>query len=172
MKNNKPSLAGRYVLACLIYLGTSFCPAFGQRHLEEAIPYRNAATIRTAEGFTEVNFRRKAYIGKADPARIYYSYYRDSIYATQGGYHGHLLYGRYIERYDHKGLKVVGRYRDGLRTGTWQYWDTAGVLLKVSRWKKGQEQTVQRYHDGAEVDRDERGWFGRMKGRIRKWVGM
>lgn len=120
---------------CIAGLG----PVSGQRYLEEAIPYSNTAVIRSASGIIEASFTRKEYVGKAIPTAIHYSYYRDSIYATQGGYHGHPLHGKYVERYTHKGLKVLGRYTFGLRVGKWQYWDEGGVLRKVSRWKEGKE---------------------------------
>ena len=135
---NTPAII-RYALTCVICLGAAFCQAFGQRHLEEAIPYRNTISIRSAGGFIEADFTRKEYIGKAGPRQIYHSYYRDSIYATQGGYHGHPLHGKYIERYADKGLKVLGNYTYGLRSGKWQHWDEGGVLRKVSRWKEGNE---------------------------------
>src|SRR3546814_9796302 len=98
MNSNRPPILGQCILAVLIYAGMSLLPAFGQRYLEEAIPYRNAATIRTVDGFIEADFTRNSYIGAAEPQRIYYTYYRDSIYATQGGYHGYPLHGRYIDR--------------------------------------------------------------------------
>lgn len=114
-------------------------PAFGQRYLEDAIPYQTSARIRTAEGFVEANFTRRSYLGKAQPQDVYYSYYRDSIYATQGGYHGRPLHGVYTERYDDNTLKVLGKYHYGLKKGKWQHWDRSGVLRKVSRWKEGKE---------------------------------
>lgn len=114
-------------------------PAYGQRYLEEAIPYRNSARIYTAEGFIEANFTSRTYIGKAQPQDVYYSYYRDRIYTTQGGYHGRPLHGMYTERYTDNSLKVMGKYQYGLKKGKWQYWDRSGVLRKVSRWKEGKE---------------------------------
>ncbi|MGK6353199.1 toxin-antitoxin system YwqK family antitoxin [Parapedobacter sp. DT-150] len=113
--------------------------AKGQRYLEEAIPYRNTALLRTADGLIEVTFTQRDYIGRATPQLTYHSYYRDSIYHTQGGYHGHPLHGIYVERYANRSPKVLGRYAYGLRTGKWQHWDGNGVLRKVSRWKEGQE---------------------------------
>lgn len=139
MNTNKQPLIRRCALACLIYAGMGFWPAFGQRYLEEVIPYRNEATIRTAAGFIEVGFTRKEYIGATGAERTYYSYYRDSVYATQGGYHGYPLHGRYIERYADKGLKVLGSYNYGLRHGKWHQWDENGVLRNVSHWKEGLE---------------------------------
>src|SRR3546814_18389961 len=117
----------------------SLLPAVGERYLSEALPYLNASNSLTDYGFIEAVFTRNSYIGAAEPQRIYYTYYRDSIYATQGGYHGYPLHGRYIERYPGKGLKVLGHYRYGLRVGKWQYWDEKGVRRTVAHWKEGRE---------------------------------
>lgn len=125
-------------LVCAVGIGFS-SPAFSQRYLEEAIPYRNSARIHTEEGFVEVHFTRHAYLGAAQPQDIYYSYYRDRIYATQGGYQGRPLHGMYTERYVDNSLKVLGQYRYGLKKGKWQYWDGNGVLRKASKWKEGKE---------------------------------
>ncbi|MFC3197343.1 toxin-antitoxin system YwqK family antitoxin [Parapedobacter deserti] len=120
--------------------GMAWCiPVSAQRYLENAIPYRNSALLRTDGGITEVNFTKKEYLGRAEPGIIYYSFYRDSIYRTQGGYHGRPLHGRYVERYPDRSLKVLGNYVYGLRNGKWQHWDNGGVLRKVSRWKEGKE---------------------------------
>ena len=149
MSSNKHTAAGRCLSACLIVTILCVSPAVGQRYLEEAIPYRQEATIRTATGFIEARFMRKEYIGTARPSDHYYSYYRDSVYTTQGGYHGYPLHGRYVERYPDKGLKVLGQYRYGLRVGKWQYWDEGGVLRKVSHWRAGQETGRFRIYDEA-----------------------
>ncbi|WP_139215947.1 toxin-antitoxin system YwqK family antitoxin [Parapedobacter composti] len=125
-------------LMILLWL-TAVRQAYGQRYLNEAIPYSNEAVLRTDEGFVEITFTRQHYIGRAAPQMTYHSYYRDSVYRTQGGYHGHPLHGRYVERYNHRGLRVLGRYRYGLPVGKWQYWDEHGTLRKVSRWKDGAE---------------------------------
>ncbi|WP_257667127.1 toxin-antitoxin system YwqK family antitoxin [Parapedobacter tibetensis] len=138
----------RYTLSLFQHVGlfilliacSSACQqAYGQRYLEEAIPFRNEALLQTADGFIDVTFTHKEYRGTADPQTTYHSYYRDSIYHTQGGYHGHPLHGAYVERYPDKSLKVLGAYAYGLRTGKWQYWDNNGVLRKVSRWRDGKE---------------------------------
>lgn len=139
----------RWLSATYLLTGLVVCwqPVFGQRYLEEAIPYRNHAVIRTDDSFIEVNFTQKVYTGKASPKNTYYSYYQDSIYATQGGYHGHPLHGSYIERHANKGLKAMGRYTYGLRSGTWQHWDENGILRKVSHWKEGKETGKFRIYD-------------------------
>ncbi|SEL95727.1 toxin-antitoxin system YwqK family antitoxin [Parapedobacter koreensis] len=118
---------------------TAAQPVSGQRYLEEAIPYRNSALLRTGDGFIEAHFTRKAYMGSAEPQMAYHSYYRDSIYVTQGGYHGQPLHGKYLERYVDKGMKVLGDYAYGLKSGKWQYWDEQGMLRKVTHWKSGSE---------------------------------
>jgi len=126
------------ILALVVCI-TAAHMAHGQRYLEEAIPYRNTAVLRTVDGFVELAFTRRQYTGRAAPELVYHSYYRDSIYRTQGGYHGRPLHGRYLERYSDKSLKVLGSYSYGLRDGKWQYWDASGTLRKVSRWKEGKE---------------------------------
>ncbi|MEC3882000.1 toxin-antitoxin system YwqK family antitoxin [Parapedobacter sp. 10938] len=118
---------------------TTSVPVIGQRHLREAIPYRNTATIRTTDGLQTVRFTVREYTGHSDPDLVYYSYYRDSIYQTQGGYHGQPLHGTYTERHSDGGLRVLGHYRYGIRQGRWQYWDKSGKLRRVSHWKNGKE---------------------------------
>lgn len=132
-------MIARYIVLPFFLIVAGLGPVSGQRYLDEAIPYSNTAVIRTADGFIEAAFTQKEYVGKAAPTASYYSYYRDSIYTTQGGYHGQPLHGRYLERYAHNGLKVLGNYTYGQRDGKWQHWDDGGVLRKVSRWKEGKE---------------------------------
>lgn len=128
----------KYAVTCLVCLST-YCsfPLFSQQVLEEAIPYKNFAAVQTSFGYMEVSHSRKQLVDKRNPKKIYYSYYRDSVYATQGGYHGYLLHGIYIERYAHKGLKVLGNYAHGLRRGKWKYWDKRGMLRREERWRHG-----------------------------------
>ncbi len=114
-------------------------PLQAQRALEAGIPDGTRLVLRTDSGFTEASFTRKGYLGASDPERVYHSYHRDSIYRTQGGYHGRPLHGRYVERHPNRGLRVLGRYRYGLREGKWRHWDESGTLRKVSHWRSGQE---------------------------------
>lgn len=128
-----------YTIGLISGLVITSLPVFSQRHLREAIPYRNSATIRMIDGYQAVQFTVKEYTGHSDPDLVYYSYYRDSIYQTQGGYHGRPLHGPYIERYSDGVLRVLGHYRYGIRQGRWQHWDKSGKLRKVSHWKRGKE---------------------------------
>ena len=169
MKN--PKIAARYVLVYMICMVVNAGFSFGQKYMEQAIPYRRSATLPTSDGYVSVHFIRKQQIGKAHPTRIYYSYYRDSIYATQGGYHGYLLHGQYIERYAHKGLKAMGQYKYGVRTGKWQFWDNSGVLRRVVYWRAGHETgKYSRYSETGDLEQ-RGGWLIRLRERLRKWKG-
>lgn len=135
---NKPIVC---ILAVLLFvgLGTTSCVSFNRQYLDVAIPYRTWAIIpKIDSGKIEVHYLHRSYIGAADPNLIYASFYRDSIYQTQGGYQGYVLHGRYIERHANSGLRVLGAYRHGLKRGKWYYWDKEGKLRKEERWQYGQ----------------------------------
>jgi antitoxin component YwqK of YwqJK toxin-antitoxin module len=75
---------------------------------------------------------------------IYYWYSANIIHATQGGFSGTLLNGRYTEYYPDKNLKEQGEFKNGLKDGVWKNWSDDGTLMASTNWKHGSEVTVKR----------------------------
>ena len=69
--------------------------------------------------------------------RLYYWCSGNSIHATQGGYSGRLLNGKYAEYYPNKNLKELGAFKKGLKNGIWKSWSENGTLTQWYTWKKG-----------------------------------
>jgi len=74
---------------------------------------------------------------KIKPGLFYYWYSAGEIHATQGGFSGRLLNGRYAEFYLNKNLKQQGNFKTGLKTGIWKTWKEDGTADQVTRWEKG-----------------------------------
>lgn len=129
-----------FTLIIGIYLLCFSLPSYGQKELLEALPYKNKATIRHADGsfqVAELNVKEK--VEQADPKKTYAWYLRDSIRYTQGAFKGRVLHGAYQELYPDKSLKVLGAYYKGLKTGEWRYMDPNGTLRRLSTWYLGEE---------------------------------
>ena len=71
------------------------------------------------------------------PGLFYYWYSANAIHATQGGFSGHLLSGRYTEYYLNKNLKEQGFFKQGLKSGIWRTWNEDGTASQVSNWENG-----------------------------------
>lgn len=71
------------------------------------------------------------------PALTYYWFGSNTIHEQQGGFSGKLLNGIYEEsdRYHH--LMMQGRFKTGLKDGTWKTWNEAGRLSSVITWNEG-----------------------------------
>jgi hypothetical protein len=87
---------------------------------------------------------------KPQQESIYYWYRDDIILITQGGYNGRILHGDFRIFYPNNNLKENGRYRYGLREGTWKTWRPSGALASVTTWKDG-------HLHGAFTEFDEKG---------------
>jgi antitoxin component YwqK of YwqJK toxin-antitoxin module len=69
--------------------------------------------------------------------RLYFWYSGNRIQATQGGYSGRLLNGKYSVYYPNKNLKELGAFKGGLKDGIWRSWNESGVLLQSYIWRNG-----------------------------------
>lgn len=69
--------------------------------------------------------------------RFYYWYSSNIVHATQGGFSGKLLNGKYMEYYLNKNIKEEGVFDKGLKKGVWKNWNDAGILSQFYSWKKG-----------------------------------
>jgi hypothetical protein len=78
-------------------------------------------------------------IVRPDLNKIYYSFDRDTILRTAGGFAGRLLNGEYKVYYPNKNLYESGWFYYGLKDGDWRTWNPDGSLKKVSHWKRGEQ---------------------------------
>ncbi len=67
----------------------------------------------------------------------YWWYSAGTIHATEGGYEGKLLNGKYQEFYANKNLQEEGFFKKGLKDGCWKTWNFEGTLTETTFWKKG-----------------------------------
>jgi hypothetical protein len=83
------------------------------------------------------------YVAKP-PAKInfsqeknYHWYVKDTILITQSASDGKILNGDYKVFYPNKNLLEKGRFKYGLKTGTWKNWYPNGVLRQTVNWSNG-----------------------------------
>jgi len=72
-----------------------------------------------------------------NPNVSYYWYSNNKLNVTQGGYSGRLLNGKYSEFYHTIGLRSQGIFGFGLKTGRWDKWSLAGLLIEQANFKGG-----------------------------------
>ena len=68
---------------------------------------------------------------------IYFWYYKHDIHHTQGNWDGLLLDGSYRVFDKNYNLIEKGRFRNGLKHGVWQKWNSTGKLVQMENWTKG-----------------------------------
>lgn len=122
----------RKILVILFLLGSA--SVYAQR-----LPDAGLSTVRINES-TKTIVAEISQIGdnpSVKPGLFYYWYSANAIHATQGGFSGKLLNGRYTEYYLNKNLKEQGAFKKGLKSGTWRTWNEDGTVSQVSNWEKG-----------------------------------
>jgi hypothetical protein len=118
------------VLLLPLFAGSAYAqklPAFGfeKVHITEADKIIQAEVIPVSSA------------PRIKPNCFYYWYSANAIHFTQGGYSGQLLNGVYTEYYLNKNLKEQGRFKKGLKDGSWKSWNEDGTVNKVFWWKNG-----------------------------------
>ncbi|HWZ34690.1 MAG TPA: hypothetical protein VNW51_00945 [Mucilaginibacter sp.] len=95
--------------------------------------------IRIADGDKVIQADLKAVSSDPDVEtnKFYYWASGNSIHATQGGFSGRLLNGRYAEYYPNKNLKQQGLFKKGLKEGVWKLWSDNGQLIEWYTWDSG-----------------------------------
>ncbi|MCF8457037.1 MAG: hypothetical protein K9H62_13995 [Bacteroidales bacterium] len=72
---------------------------------------------------------------------LYYYWYNDKLVKSNlGGSSGFLLHGKYEVFDQNKNLLSQGFFDEGLKNGTWKFWDSDGELIKLEDWKHGLQQ--------------------------------
>ena len=121
----------------LIYSLLIFIPLFGfsQSEHNHAIQY------------TQNKITTRSYIDLLDQKEIntcrskeYHYYNKGKIHSSTGGYTGYLLEGRTETTLENGQLLKSGRFKHGLKVGTWEEWNTNGSLSSIVRWKHGNKQ--------------------------------
>ena len=69
--------------------------------------------------------------------RTYYWYKNNSILKTTGGGDGRTLHGDYTCFFPDNNLKEKGKFKYGLKTGTWIIWYNNGKMKEISNWCRG-----------------------------------
>lgn len=64
--------------------------------------------------------------------------YPNGVKHMKAEYVGALRHGRFVEYHRNERKKAEGAYRDGLRTGTWRYYDENGDLVYLEGYQEGQ----------------------------------
>jgi len=85
---------------------------------------------------------------KIDINLSYYWLNVDKVNMNVGGYGGYLLHGSYLV-YDHeKHLLTEGFFINGLKSGVWKKWSSAGQLKLVENWDNGIKEGNEIVYDG------------------------
>ena len=119
-----------------ILLLVCFLPVFGYA---QKIPDWGFNKIRIADGDKKIEAEILPLTSPptARPRLVYYWYSANIIHATQGGYSGKLLNGKYSEYYPDKNLEEQGIYNKGLKDGVWKTWTDNGILTATYTWDNG-----------------------------------
>lgn len=106
-----------------------------------AIGLLSFADPYTIKRVTDNNFRYEFYTTQRLPSpkdnRMYYWFKGGAIHNSVSGIAGELLNGPYNKLYLSNQLAEQGKFKNGLKTGTWKTWYKNGALESVQRWKKG-----------------------------------
>lgn len=78
-------------------------------------------------------------ISKGVNTNVFYFWYANNqLHNTLGGYDGRLLDGYYQSFYLHSNnLSSKGSFNEGLKTGQWTEWYQNGLIREISNWKNG-----------------------------------
>lgn len=109
--------------------------------------------------YTQNKITTKSYIDLLDQKEIntcrskeYHYYNKGKIHSTFGGYTGYLLEGRTETTLENGQLLKSGRFKHGLKVGTWEEWNTNGNLSSIVRWKHGKKQgRFQQFNDNGKL---------------------
>jgi antitoxin component YwqK of YwqJK toxin-antitoxin module len=107
--------------------------------MAQKIPSDGFDKIRIADGDKVIQADLKAVQSDPDVEtnKFYYWASGNSIHATQGGFSGRLLNGKYAEYYPNKNLKQQGLFKKGLKEGIWKLWSDNGQLMEWYTWDSG-----------------------------------
>ncbi len=67
-----------------------------------------------------------------------FTYYDNGLVNTATEIDGSIPHGVFIEYYDNGIIKIKGRYKKGLKEGTWKYYDTTGKEEKKEKYVAGE----------------------------------
>ncbi len=84
---------------------------------------------------------------KIDETKFYYWFRAGAVRYNRGGYDGKLLTDAYRSFYQNLNLKSQGKFKNGLKVGTWRSWYVSGERQKVEYWKKGLIHRKAYYYD-------------------------
>ena len=99
----------------------------------------------------------------------YYWYSNGTIESNIGGYHGRLLDGKF-ELFKENNLLIRGDFTNGLKNGTWKYWNKDGGFKETLNWEDGQldgDNLV--YYSSGGVKQKQTYKSGQLKGKFYKW---
>ncbi len=109
--------------------------------------------------YTQHKITTKSYIDLLEQKEIntcrnkeYHYYNKGKIHSSTGGYTGYLLEGRTETTLENGQLLKSGRFKHGLKVGTWEEWNTNGSLSSIVRWKHGKKQgRFQQFDDSGKL---------------------
>jgi antitoxin component YwqK of YwqJK toxin-antitoxin module len=124
---------------------------------QEKVNYANLKSLRQDGEFIrfqveEFNPKKD---NKYDKSLTYHWYKSQSVMSTQGGSSGLLLDGIYEHFYANKQLATKGFFKQGLKHGTWTYWNKQGRLIKDEFWRKGKpKKSTLVYNESGDVKKE------------------
>lgn len=94
-------------------------------------------TVNSTDAIIKIEVRSKQ--KKLSPKNnlIYYWYKSNKILATEGGFDGKPLHGKYTSFYFSQNLMEKGLFKNGLKKGEWKTWYENGKTEEIINWKSG-----------------------------------
>jgi hypothetical protein len=128
----------------------------------EVIITSNKETIRAS-----VNIENKKI--RIDNDRLYFGYYLNKLYRTQGEIQGRPLDGKF-SRYDlNNNILESGNFEMGLKEGIWKLFSNGGYLIEVAEYQKGMLHGHRLIYKGGQPDILEKYRNGKLKGKPRSF---
>jgi antitoxin component YwqK of YwqJK toxin-antitoxin module len=93
--------------------------------------------VTGADSIKRIHIRTEQKNIRTESGVNYYWYANNQVNYNFGGYSGRLLHGTYSV-FDKTGkLVILGKFKNGAKTGLWKYWNGTGFLIKQEKWKNG-----------------------------------
>lgn len=94
-------------------------------------------TVNSTDAIIKIEVRSKQKKFSPKNNLIYYWYKSNKILATEGGFDGKPLHGKYTSFYFSQNLMEKGRFKKGLKKGAWKTWYENGKIKEIINWKSG-----------------------------------
>lgn len=134
--NSKLSFFKRFVIH-FTFLFCSVCISLAQEKYDSWQPSVRDVTISYRDSTIKTQILLLSENIKTLNNLTYYWYAQNKINMNMGGYTGSLLNGEYTIYDKEKRLITQGYFDHGLKTGTWKYWNSKGILRQSIDYREG-----------------------------------